>query len=437
MGCGCGGEETKEGILVEAKSASTEAIEKFIKKDKNGEWAFAIYDDWYVSGDPVEIETADGQKRMSWPKPWKEIEELLEANGLGKIKGHVKDETVGLDSLPHITDECVTWPCLQNLFRRCWVGVNGEWVKEEHEGDDDPYRGLLRKLTLKVKVEGFTKMVMDMGEDKIRDELWEIYIAWPVDSEPTTVSRYNRKKKLQGINEDTEKATWPLPFEGETSITSLMTACGWNGDNISALKTSLFDLKDETGVHPNCCDSQVCWPDIQQVFRSTVSEEAWTKEDNEAWPPLDGRKVTLRLKVHEEKIKDILEGEYRMYCKPDGGEAFSYGLIVENVDLEACTFEGRSRTEGRYDVANGKFHFDKRTGRLNISYDECWPGQVDSLSARVKSNAKFQCESADGFEQKATNESKNLPDDPDDRIGENAQDGVKKYYQYDQDAAAD
>ena len=32
---------------------------------------------------------------------------------------------------------------------------------------------------------------------------------------------------------------------------------------------------------------------------------------------------------------------------------------------------------------------------------------------------------------------RNLPDDPDDRVGENAKDGVKKYYLYDDDAAID
>jgi len=128
-----------------------------------------------------------------------------------------------------------------------------------------------------------------------------------------------------------------------------------------------------------------------------------------------------------------------MYCKPPGedSEAFSYGLVIENVDVEAGTFEGRPRTEGKYEVKDGKIEYDEKTGRLCIRYDECWPGQVDHLFARVKSNAKFQCESEDGFEQKATNITRNLPDDPDDRVGENAKDGVKKYYLYDDDAAID
>ena len=82
-------------------------------------------------------------------------------------------------------------------------------------------------------------------------------------------------------------------------------------------------------------------------------------------------------------------------------------------------------------------HYDAHK-RLFISYDEVWPnGTVDSLKARVKSNAKFQCESTGGYEQKATNEAANLPDDPEDRVGENAKPGIKKYYLRDKDAAED
>ena len=59
----------------------------------------------------------------------------------------------------------------------------------------------------------------------------------------------------------------------------------------------------------------------------------------------------------------------------------------------------------------------------------------DALVARVKSNAKFQCESSGGYEQKATNETKNLPADPDDRVGDHVPQGIKKYYIGDTDAA--
>jgi len=125
----------------------------------------------------------------------------------------------------------------------------------------------------------------------------------------------------------------------------------------------------------------------------------------------------------------MMQGEYRMYCKPEDGEAFSYGLIISDVNLEEKIFSGRPRAEGKYKLEDGSFTYDEKTGRLNISYTEVWPdGTKDMLQARVKSNGKFQCESTAGFEQKASNVAKNFPEDPADRIGEDAKPGIKKYY---------
>ena len=130
----------------------------------------------------------------------------------------------------------------------------------------------------------------------------------------------------------------------------------------------------------------------------------------------------------------MMQGEYRMYCKPEDGEAFSYGLIISDVNLEEKIFSGRPRAEGKYKLEDGSFTYDEKTGRLNISYTEVWPdGTKDMLQARVKSNGKFQCESTAGFEQKASNVAKNFPEDPADRIGEDAKAGIKKYYLGDQD----
>ena len=95
--------------------------------------------------------------------------------------------------------------------------------------------------------------------------------------------------------------------------------------------------------------------------------------------------------------------------------------------------------EGKYEVKNGKIIYNEERGSCVIEYEEVWGGgeTVDALRARVKSNAKFQCESAGGFEQKATNETKNLPEGFEERMGESAKAGVKKYYLGDKDAAVD
>jgi len=82
--------------------------------------------------------------------------------------------------------------------------------------------------------------------------------------------------------------------------------------------------------------------------------------------------------------------------------------------------------------------WDPEDSRCKLSYKEAWPnGDKDALTARVKSNAKFQCDSKGGFEQKATREDLNLPKGKEARIGEGAPVGVKKYYLNDGDAAAD
>ena len=122
-----------------------------------------------------------------------------------------------------------------------------------------------------------------------------------------------------------------------------------------------------------------------------------------------------------------------MYCKPSEGNSFSYGLIIKDVDVEGGTFRGGSIKKGKYKVENGRLEYETKTGRLNISYDEAWSnGQSDTLHARVKSNSKFQCESVGGFEQKASNVL-NLPDNDDERTGDHAEPGIKKYYIGDQD----
>jgi len=387
MGCGGSEEKKSAAVVVEEKSEALLAIEAIVKKDPQGDWVWELYEGWAVDGDPVEVALKDGSKRKTWPNTWAETEKLLidELKVDNKMAGHVKAETVDNDDLPHITEDCVTWPAIQRLIRKCWVSVNGPWVASAHSEEGAPYRGLLRANTLSKKREGLAKMLSEMGDEKLMNELWEVYIAWPAaNGEETEVIRYNRKKALKGEMVDKEKKTWPLPFEGDSSVSSLLDAHDWSDDQIAALKTQLFDCKDESGVHPNCTEEQVCWGDLQQCFRATVQEDVWDADDDEEFPPL-AAKVTLRLKIPVDQLKDILEGEYRMYCKPEGaGEPFSYGLIISDVDVEAGTFGGSSRKEGKYAVENGKTVHDGKTGKTMISYDELWAnGQRDALTARV------------------------------------------------------
>ena len=58
--------------------------------------------------------------------------------------------------------------------------------------------------------------------------------------------RYNRKAIYRGEKVDSAKETWPLPFEGDVSITSLLKGCGWTEDLILTLRHQLFDLKEHS-----------------------------------------------------------------------------------------------------------------------------------------------------------------------------------------------
>jgi len=190
-------------------------------------------------------------------------------------------------------------------------------------------------------------------------------------------------------------------------------------------------------IHPNCTPEQVCWPDLQQAFRSVIAgDEGWDVTMDKEWPPLASY-ITLRLKVEKQRIESTLVGEWRMYCKPKDKESFSYGLIINKVDLGNWTFEGHPRTEGKYTLRNGTIEYTEDSGQLCLRYEEVWPsGKTNYLSARIKSNGKFQCISAAGFEQKATREDLNLPESVQERSGEGAKYKVKKYYLHDSDAVA-
>jgi hypothetical protein len=432
MGCGCGGEEKKETVAVEEEvkpDPNLVTIQDFIKGDKQGDWVMALYDAWSVDGEPTEVTMANGQKRKTWPMKWADLEAMMEGNGFGKeqVKAfHAR--LVENTDLPNITADCVTWPAIQNLTRDQWVVVNGPWIMKEHQPDGSPYRGLLRSNTLGSKKEGLSKMIKEKG-DAFIDEMWKIYVAWPCPLDGVAhVQRYNRKKALKGEWCDSGKDTWPLNWSGDGSVEALLQECGWGEDVTGSLQNALFggEAQSVYHVHPNCKEDQCCWPDLQSVFRFIIADgEPWTEELNGEYPPLDGRRATLRNKITKDQIKDVLEGDFRMYCMPpeeSGQSAFSYGVVIKDVDVEAGTFGGHSATEGVYTIDEGKLLFDDKTGRLNVSYTEVWSnGARDALSARVKSNSKYQCESTSGYEQKAS-QGKNVPN------SEEAPPGIKKYH---------
>lgn len=242
---------------------------------------------------------------------------------------------------------------------------------------------------------------------------------------------------LHGEKHDSHKETWPLAFEGDESITSVLTECGWTEIQLLGLSTALFENAEAYGLHENCTKEQVCWPDIQQACRGAVCGGDWEASDADEWPCLDGQRSTLRNRMSCLQVKENMRGTWRMYCLGEDcpkEEAFSYAVIVEEVEFNEesseeapGTFTGKSAS-GAYNVVDGKIWYDAH-GRVWLSYTEEWEnGAVDHLKARMKSNAKFVCDSASGFEQKARNESYHGKEDPDAPDWGEKDPGITKYY---------
>merc|ERR1711935_1063755 len=170
---------------------------------------------------------------------------MLEESADHVTQDHAKAvhmSTVQNTDLPHITEDCMTWPALQNALKKIYVTVTeAEWVAADHT---ENYQYLTKSNSLKTKVEGFDKMIKDSvdadGGVEFREQMWKVYLAWPISGDPTQVTRYNRKKMLHGEKKDAHKETWPLAFEGDESITSVLTECGWTEIQLLALSTALF-----------------------------------------------------------------------------------------------------------------------------------------------------------------------------------------------------
>jgi len=453
MFCGCGGKSRENAELgsprIEDKDKSMKRVMQ-ITRNGNGSRLIFLYKWWPVEGAPVEI-TVKGEKegedakRKSWPLKWSEVEKALRdlhtlagaTTGalMEKDIAAIHAETVGNEDKPWLTEENMTWPGIQNLFRESFKKVYGKEFKDVEEGED--WWALNSSLSLAMKKPGLTKKINELGEEKTNELLWKLYTSWPNPrGAEVEVTRLNRKKNIEA-----KKETWPLKWP---EVAKLLKECDLGEFEIELLKVGIFELQADTHVHQNCTPDEVCWPDLQQVFRHYISpDEGWSDELSEKWVPL-AYWNTLRLKIDPEVLKETLVGSWRMACIPldkKRGAPFSYGIVIKEVDLEKWTFKGRARIKEKYKVKDGEIQYDKDTQHCTISYKELWADgcggwdDEDALKARVKSNAKFQCISESNFDQKATHEDANLPKGTDPRIGIEAPDGVKQYYVNDAEAA--
>ena len=321
------------------------------------------------------------------------------------------------------------------------VGLHGAEVKKGSREDNFPEDGHER-LKLKYYCGDrdaafedeipFCEIIKEKFDfDSCEQMMREVFMAWPtVDSPDDFYSDHGDKKPVRVCRKGKDIKTWPL---SKDAFTAIVEGCSANCAMVAK------SLTKEIIKHTEGTDACITWPDLQEAFKR-AGHGAGLDHRHMAHP-----KVRLTLKIPEAIVKDVLEGEWRMYCKGDGitnhKPAFSYGMYITDVTevaheghIKKFSFAGRSRVEGKWTVQNATAIWnEEHTGRVRLDYTEFWPGAKgvqpteDKLLAHLKVNMKFECESTQGFIQKARRED-TLPTDPEERM-------KNKYYIGDQDAA--
>jgi hypothetical protein len=291
----------------------------------------------------------------------------------------------------------------------------------------------------------FPELCKKYSGEELDNMLRQIFMAWPtVDSLDDIINLTKegegdkKPKKLKRHGHHIK--TWPLAKDAFTTVV------GGCGEHCALIAKA---LANEIVTNTEGTDACIVWPDVQEAFKRAGHGAGDISRDH-----MCHHKVRLTLKIPPQLIKPILEAEWRMYCKGDGQTnhkpAFSYGMYITDVEevsgaaskggaalpahAKKFSFQGHSRVEGRWVIENGTAVWNEQhTGRVKLDYVEAWPGAKgvaptrDELKAHLKVNLKFECESTQGFIQKARRED-TLPLDAEERM-------KNKYYIGDRDAA--
>lgn len=137
--------------------------------------------------------------------------------------------------------------------------------------------------------EGFKRQLTE-EHDIWMQRLQQVCDKWPRNGDPVEVT-------YSGVT----YTTWTLPFEGEESVTSLLTSLGWDASDAGDIAKLEFELEEKIELEE---DDEVAWRHIQEVFRRCVLEpdtsikddssaddwsdveREWSAEDDSRYPPL-------------------------------------------------------------------------------------------------------------------------------------------------------
>ena len=96
--------------------------------------------------------------------------------------------------------------------------------------------------------------------------MFDLYEQWPASEPPAVVYRDN------SCGDNCRYLTWPLPFHGESSLSSLMKSCDWLEEEIEVFHVRLAD-----GQSTEQC---IIWLDVMEVFRTVVSQATWNQYED-------------------------------------------------------------------------------------------------------------------------------------------------------------
>jgi len=133
-------------------------------------------------------------------------------------------------------------------------------------------------LALREVKEGFANEILYDGPPTWRKRFQKIQQRWPKEGPAVEV-----------VFKESKIMTWPLPFKGENSLTSVLMTLGWEDSDVSEIKRLEYQLEDVMGIDVES-DTLIAWCHVQEVFRQAILEtsdaEEWTSAEDSRYPEL-------------------------------------------------------------------------------------------------------------------------------------------------------
>ena len=245
------------------------------------------------------------------------------------------------------TAEQVTWSDVQHVFRTAWSRTKGLVVAEGwSEVDEEMFPVLRKKNRLQYRIQRHSIRERVLGS-------WRMYCEA---GHTQPMAKLHREGAFDVLFKSADSSGSGTLDQGE-----IQKVLGWDG-----LAFSLGSVDEVLSRYDGSGDGVLNYWEFVELMKEHCV--ATTPEQSE--------------------------------------KAVSYGLVISEFEDEALTFAGRSRVPGVFEVVDGKASYaEGGCQHVVLSYCEVYPdGARKLVSARLKSNGKFQCTREDGRKQKGRRE---------------------------------